>query len=202
MSLDFDVRGIAVSARMPTLAEMTTALNASRAAGSASHDGMRDLVRAVVPKATFESLKERRPACFRELGSSIMLAAGFSGGVTLFEEAELDNDEEFAAALAKAEEKVPAAYKQDPDDDRARLFPITFTVGDETRKAIFRFPYEREIAAVRKGLSFENFKVFTTSTCVWGDMASLESTAPGTYHTLTEFLLEQAGEGQATRLGK
>lgn len=198
--MEYSVSGLKVSARTPTMAELTNAIQAAKGEVP-QHQYYRDLVRAVVSAETFDKLNQRRPGCFSELGAAIAGDAGIGATINLLEESELD--EEHAKAFVDQDAKTPAVFKQDPDDDRAKLFPVSFTVGDsDQRRLILRFPSYQEIDNVRKQPGVENHRAFVKKACVWGDLAGLDTTAPGIFAALGEFLIAQAGGSGVTRLGK
>lgn len=207
MRLEFNVKKIRVVAAMPTLAQMTDVMEAIRASGGeVTHQNMRDFCAAVVPTDTYDKLVERVPGCFFDLGQEILRELGLVAHVKLLKEEELEGD--MAAAYVENEKRIPQKFLEDPEDERGKLYPMVFNpydgAGQSTvdRFAIFRYPYENEIDVVRKFRTYEARKTFLKKCCVWGDMDCLETQAPCLYGTLSETLIDIAGDGAVTRVGK
>lgn len=197
---DFEVKGYPVTIpRQPSSDEMSTVLSNVRRDREVSHDAAKAFLKALLPREDFERLALKRSAGFQSLAVLVLETFGFGATVTLLEEYELDG--EVADAYAKEDGKSRELYP-DEDDERGKLYPIAFEVDGAERFAILRYPKEREVAATRKAKSIGSMKDFIRRICVWGSLDGIDETAPALWFMLCEFAMDQAGDGEARRLGK
>ena len=192
----FDIAGLTVEARRPTIAELT---KIRLDPAGLEHESMKGLCKACLPLEDYKKACKAAPAGFRALGMHILEEAGVGGACVLYEEWELEGEQ--ADAYVAQTEKSAELYK-DEDDPRRKIYPIAARIQGTDRFMLLRQPHDRQVDEVRKAKSCEAAKAFVESICVHGDARSIERDAPGMYVTIMEFALDLAGDWSVTRLEK
>lgn len=196
----FDVRGLVIETRTPTLAQLSAVKAAAR--GVQDYDAARALVKACAVSPPFVELLRKRPSSIQGLALQIAMAAGVGGTVRLLEEPEI-TDEAMAAAYVEHAGRLAALYR-DEDDERRTVLPVELETdgGASARRFLLRRPLESEVERYRKANTAEAAKLLVTRIALWGDADGLEASLPGAYLTLAEFALDVCGDYEARLLGE
>lgn len=195
----FDVRGLVVETRTPTLAQLSAVKAAAK--GVQDYDAARALVKACAVSPPFVDLLRKRSSAIQGLALQIAVAAGVGGTVRLLEEPEI-TDEAMAAAYVEHAGRLAALYR-DEDDERRDVLPVELeTEGHACVRFLLRRPLESEVERYRKANTAEAAKLLCSKIALWGDVAALEAELPGAYLTLAEFALDVCGDYEARIVGE
>lgn len=190
VSLTF--RGVKLSFRLPTLAELTTFLETwSTPRASAGH---RALLRScAADRDALRDVLERAPAGHVVLGNALLDACGLTATVTELEEGEIA-DEAMARAFVEAQRRE--------EGSKLGLHAIVSDVGPVRLRVITRDPTEREVDshAANERDAAACAKLVRSLT-VWGDLGAAED-APGLFVVLANYAMQAAGLGEQVLVGE
>jgi hypothetical protein len=195
----FDVQGLIVETKVPTLAQLTTIKQAPKGLGD--YDACRSLVKGSIVSPSFVELLKRRPSCVAGLALQIAIGCGVGGAVRLLEEPEIESEEQAAAYVEQAD-RLAKLYA-DPEDERRIVMPVVVeTEGGAARAFLLRRPIESEIERYRKANTAEAAKLLVSKVALWGPVAELEADLPGVYLTLADCVLDVCGDYEARLVGE
>lgn len=191
--IHFKVNGQPASARMPTMAELTTLI----AEGLESPLALKKLAKACVVSPTYAEVSKGRAAIGPQLGIILAGSAGMGAPVVELDTEDDDIPEEVAAAFVALEAKGM--------EELAILrTTITTPQGDVDSYFIQRMPNERACDEYMKHeKSVEGAKkMVETITAYPEKTAHLQQEAPGLYVSLARHALRRAGLFEAIELGE
>lgn len=175
--------GETISARMPTLAELSSLRE------DQSPDKLKKLAKACMVSPPASEFFSRKPGAAIKMGSLILQACGAVGDLTVLDEDELD--EELAAAFLAAQDKGFEA-----------LSAVVARVGSAEYRLILRDAREREVDEYMKTESAEAAAKLVRRLCVYPEKLELEASAPGLYLSLSKYALDRVGMFEDATLGE
>lgn len=175
--------GETISARMPSLAELSTLRE------DQSPDKLKKLAKACMVSPPAAEFFARKPGAAIKVGSLILQACGAVSDLTVLDEDELDD--ELAAAFVAAQNK---GFES--------LSVVVARVGSADHRVILRDAREREVDEYMKTESAEAAAKLVRKLCVYPDKLDLEATAPGLYLSLSRFALDRVGMFEDATLGE
>lgn len=203
--LSFKVGAIEVEARVPTMDELTPVLRSiieHKGDVTANHGVLRDLVKTIVSKETYDALTLRKPGAFFALGFSIVGSLGFGKPVNFLSDEEVD--EAFAKVIVEKEETpfIRTMRERYPGEDIGKLYPVSIQVGTDEIRALLQFPLAKQVDMVRDSTSMASYRDFVHALTVWGEIKRLEAEGPFFYFAIAERMLQLAGHGEAELVKK
>ena len=189
MSINIKQDGRAITARMPTLAELDGIIEAPR-----SPIAYKTLAKACCLTPTYGELAKAKPACGPGLGMVIAGASGLAAEVV--ELGEDDIPREVAEAIVAAEGK---GFRD--------LQALTTEVGGVVRHFVQRMPKETDCDKYMRSETAAAAKTFCEVITVYptkeaGGVESLQQEAPGLYVPLAKYALQRAGLLDEATLGE
>lgn len=175
--------GETISARMPTLAELSTLRE------DQSPDKLKKLAKACMVSPSAGDFFARKPGAAIKVGALILQACGAVSDLTVLEEDELDD--ELAASFVAAQDKGFEA-----------LSVVVARVGASEFRVILRDAREREVDDYMKTESAEAAAKLVKKICVFPERLELEATAPGLYLSLSRYALDRVGMFEDATLGE
>jgi hypothetical protein len=180
VTISLKLDGIEISARMPTLRELSSVADAPQ-----SPLAYKAVAKACMLVPTLGELAKRKPAAGISIGAAILEAAGMLADAVELDESEIPHD--------VAESIVALEGKGFTD-----LQALRIDHGGVTRHFVQRMPTEREVDTYMKAETAEAAKVLadavtTFPTKEMGGITAIQQEAPALYVVLAKFALRRAG---------
>lgn len=214
------VKGVDIVAKMPALADLTTAYHDNGFPGMPdfSPGAAKALVKSCIPEATFKALERRAPASFVGVARTIFKQA--AGGRVMAEEfgidvAEFDIEsavegevpDDVVREWTKRRDWAIATFTKEEDEMLREVYALKLEIHGKTLFYLFRFPRTVEVDKARKRVSFEAAKAFLETTCLYPlseakPIDHLVKVAPVVLMFLQNFLFKKAGDGDFDAQGE